>query len=372
MWIDAICINQDQRKEATKEREAQVKTMGRIYAKAKTVFIHLSASAVRYDTKFMERLISWLHSQNDDLFDNERTRHMMYTLSGEEYFKRTWTIQEVILAKEVFILFRDFLLPWPLLLSRFLDIQLDLDDTMGDILARAPFVRVQRLLRNDRSPGLLDVLRATATSKATDLRDKIYALLGLIEGDTEHYPVKYGTWTAPMVFAYYTFRFCEERNSLDVLEKSRHIARTSIKELPSWANNFTHSEEERRYAARKKGYYSNSHTWCKTRFRAHDHLPLSIKLELDQNLAPDSQGRKVGEIRFISPCNLDSDLAVETRFSGRLKTKLYNFEILSEHLDRLTDPQDLLSSGAAYRTSWLPSSVPKLVIQAIQKVRLRN
>lgn len=332
MWIDAICINQGQGEEATKEREAQVKMMGKIYAKAKTVIMHFGPSAARYNGETIERLMSWLHSQNNELLHDVRTYAATQRLAEEEYFKRTWTIQEVILAKEVFILFRDSLLPWPLMLSKILKLHFELHITRDHPLAHIPIVQVQNLLGNDRSPGLSDVLRATEASKATDPRDKIYALLGLIKEDPEHYPIKYDPWTAAMVFAHYTFRFCEERNSLDALEKSRHIAPRSIElpcieGLPSWANDFTDTQKQRRHNAINKGWYSHSSEWSKTRFCAHYHLPLSIKFELGQDLALDSQGRKVGEIRYIS----------QSKF-GRYGSSTYELELLWRHLDDLTDP----------------------------------
>lgn len=142
----------------------------------------------------------------------------------------------------------------------------------------------------------------------------------------QNYPVRYGPWTVAEVFAHYTFRFCQESNSLDLLETSRHMATTSIEQLPSWAVDFTLSSTQRISDAVVRGSHCNSSKWEKTEFCAHNRLSISLQISPDQELALDCQGRRVGDIVLTSPCALLSN--------GRVETVCF-----SDHLERLTDPE---------------------------------
>lgn len=108
LWIDAICINQ----EDVAERGWQVALMGRIYQNAQNVHAwlgpgHGNGGVIRA----IENLI-WLYAQYDDLsqhrepsledWDWEDWQDML-ELCNVEYWSRLWIVQEFVISRNVFI-----------------------------------------------------------------------------------------------------------------------------------------------------------------------------------------------------------------------------------------------------------------------------
>lgn len=106
LWIDAICINQ----EDDLERAKQVGLMGKIYTWAKRVLIWLGPHADNSELAmdFLARLargpgqkdrLSWLL----DLSEAEFMSHWaaLYALLHRNWWKRAWVIQEAVLAREI-------------------------------------------------------------------------------------------------------------------------------------------------------------------------------------------------------------------------------------------------------------------------------
>lgn len=110
-WIDSICIDQS----SSVERNHQVALMGQIFSKAAL-------------------LISWLGSSNSKTHDIVREicsyrahpvaigfgqMKVSETLKGAldffgsiDYWSRLWIVQEIVLAKEILVLWGDSFLPW--------------------------------------------------------------------------------------------------------------------------------------------------------------------------------------------------------------------------------------------------------------------
>ncbi|KAJ2903052.1 hypothetical protein MKZ38_010472 [Zalerion maritima] len=176
LWVDAICINQDN----IREKETQVAKMASIYSRSLRVVVYLGNDAVwepegrfrrRYDLFELSRL---LNGSGDP-----ETQLDLPNLLRRRYFSRVWIIQEMILPKNAILPIGQF-------------------DFMADNRAPpaiesehadwswegcgAPWLQY---LCNRLAPdqNIFDILKLTWNSQAGDRRDKVFGILGLFPED---------------------------------------------------------------------------------------------------------------------------------------------------------------------------------------------
>lgn len=108
IWIDAICINQDD----IKKRNHQVRIMKKIYSKATEVIVWLGPGSSSSE-KAMELIVQCNLYGSEKLLDREE-----YALIGlsdiflRSWWKRTWIVQEVVAARDLVIYCGDRRVPW--------------------------------------------------------------------------------------------------------------------------------------------------------------------------------------------------------------------------------------------------------------------
>ncbi|KAH7397024.1 heterokaryon incompatibility protein-domain-containing protein [Phaeosphaeria sp. MPI-PUGE-AT-0046c] len=193
LWIDAICIDQDN----VLERNHQVLLMGDIYTNAHLVISWLGADdeqyaeGLDYVTELSEigPLTSGLASFNLDLPKLENLAQIYL----HEYWKRTWIIQEVVLPLDAEIWIGPsrrirhqtltelemWLYVWP--------------KHLKSQLTHMSGIRIldQRAVRHNYEPqGALKIgydatdfftlLHTTKTTRCKDVRDRVFAILALI------------------------------------------------------------------------------------------------------------------------------------------------------------------------------------------------
>jgi hypothetical protein len=197
LWIDALCINQDD----NDEQGQQVQQMGSIYSEAKRVIIWLGEATYNTDyvMYYMKQLEneSFNHASNGreisvkqwvniwsvvvrDLRPDQRDLLVegLQSLLHRSWFKRVWIIQETANAQVAEIVCGGksvsasiFALMPPLL-------EITPDPHCQPILDIMP-----GSLRDSswwaKKPDLYTMLNKFRNSEATDPRDKIYALLGI-------------------------------------------------------------------------------------------------------------------------------------------------------------------------------------------------
>jgi hypothetical protein len=181
VWIDAICINQDDRE----ERSLQVRNMRLIYSKAREV-------------------VSWIgHAELKDalvikiLIENDRAlamQHKLYPKIEHEgprlqaffhrpYWKRVWVIQEVAVAPMVTMLYGSVDISWERLACTlnnwreyptFLPVSID-----GSSYAMQLLDFRHRVSVLHQPISLMEAIKWSHNTLATDPRDKIFALLGV-------------------------------------------------------------------------------------------------------------------------------------------------------------------------------------------------
>ncbi|KAL8419166.1 hypothetical protein RB594_002390 [Gaeumannomyces avenae] len=157
VWVDAICINQ----EDDSERASQVACMARIYGLCLRVVVYLGKD-----------LCSPLpagrsHPHRAGL----ETLPDLSGVLGRQYFSRVWVMQELVLPKHVVL--RVGSTDYKIHASTFADHKIP-------EMIPAHWVRyaTKGILAGD---GIDDIIRLTWESRASDPRDRIFGILGLLE-----------------------------------------------------------------------------------------------------------------------------------------------------------------------------------------------
>ena len=167
MWIDAVCINQ----EDPAERSSQVAMMDRIYTNAQAVYCWLGASEGVADAlNECNAAIARPLNQN---FLSEFTSNMEKVVHCE-YWTRIWIVQEFILAQEVFLLSGPVKVPLECV-SRLLSLMAFHDSVASQIFQ---FRHAQKEgLRFHRFEQLFGMFCSLGCAIS---RDRVFALIGIL------------------------------------------------------------------------------------------------------------------------------------------------------------------------------------------------
>ncbi|KAK5654307.1 hypothetical protein OQA88_7485 [Cercophora sp. LCS_1] len=169
LWIDAICIDQSN----DSERNHQVGMMDSIYAVAQEVLVYIG----RCDERSSIALDIFSHQR---FTISQRERQNLHEFFQRQYFSRTWVIQEIANASSAIVHCGGRKINWSLFTeSRF---------RAMDMLDNIPpwIVKVYMARRKFSTAHLLDLLVYSRDCKASDPRDKVFALLGLIQDAALH------------------------------------------------------------------------------------------------------------------------------------------------------------------------------------------
>ena len=283
-WIDAICINQ----EDIKERSRQVSLMSRIYGQAQCTMAWLGERDT-YTEPAMRVLLKIVGDQIADHSSvrlrntrstNTKFEGMQSLTDGEiaalgmllarQWFSRTWILQEVVLSPTVVTLWGTVYFSFDLLtraatilsesrssmhftgriLRLIKENRLDSShyDNLGRILgaetALAMIGRGRLYLQNNTKPDFMAVVRMCRASKSSDLRDRIYGILGIAaeldnssQGDNKP---DYSLSVAE-VYMRATSVVIRSRSDLACLILTCDESYKQIKSLPSWCPDYSAS-----------------------------------------------------------------------------------------------------------------------------------
>lgn len=185
VWVDAICINQND----MEERAQQVAKMGTIYRDSSRVFVYLGSDIVSADTskrRYPSRhgLHQFDHTMNGKIGRKGAITTTLKKLLTRRYFSRVWVIQELVLSRNAIIPVGDMqfwasnLTPtYMALASRPDSIPLDWNSTA------APWVQFMGGTSFEDN-DLFQIPHRTWQSKASDPRDKLFGVLGLLKSQT--------------------------------------------------------------------------------------------------------------------------------------------------------------------------------------------
>lgn len=229
MWIDAVCINQDDRA----ERSQQVSLMPRIYSSATQVNVWPGNDrpGTEYALTLVREIYNSQHSicpgsidchceltphkrtisrQGNpeglievmtDIRDSQWTRAqlqsqdlpsewmqffphpMIDALFGNPWFRRVWVLQEVLRSRKTIVHSGSERVPWHEIIefNHYLKTFWYLDHSAPQAMMPSAWTILDTACRGDRhqaaSPAIIDVLLHASELEATDPRDKIWALL---------------------------------------------------------------------------------------------------------------------------------------------------------------------------------------------------
>ncbi|KAF8847357.1 HET-domain-containing protein, partial [Acephala macrosclerotiorum] len=188
LWIDAICINQ----ENLKEQGQQVQLMAKIYSKATRVLVWLGEMVDNSDTA-LERIRIAAENESPDSLNDKTIQQAILALLQRPWFRRIWVLQEVAAARQILIMCGSTAIDgyaFCLGVNCFYEAHRDLERSIRSItyLIRGAIFRRKHAMSE---PGrasldirpLGELIDMFHTHEATKLVDKVYALLGMSSDD---------------------------------------------------------------------------------------------------------------------------------------------------------------------------------------------
>lgn len=236
IWIDQICINQQD----YEERSQQVMLMHEIFGKSVQVLIWLGKDTQPYEKGllFIIKLLahtSYLNAQLDDdlvervvdFTNSQDVDEILPSLSAlyeNRWFSRSWTFQEAVCNPDTGILTSYVGITLEVLIS-FTQLLMK-NDTIKLLipLSHESYRATRQLMilsqHNTSNPGqsLLQLAHSTRDRSATDLRDRLYSLIGIAaSNDQQAFTPNHGHSTT-RVYAEFASSVIHESNRLHILE----------------------------------------------------------------------------------------------------------------------------------------------------------
>ena len=238
IWADAICINQAD----LDERNSQVPLMEHIYPKADEVIIWIGEA-----DESTENVMEWFR-EFDKHWEDETHRAELVYITQEAgfdlrlervrafvtrpWFHRAWTFQEACLSESAHVRCGSFTLPWLTFCSASIIVrEMGIEksafgESENHVQALAYFSVMTRI---GDSFQLSFLLNQTRSRIATNPRDKIYSLLGLVRNSS--IKPDYGT-SMERIYCTVAKTLITADKSLDILSGSTGYDTDST--LPSW------------------------------------------------------------------------------------------------------------------------------------------
>lgn len=195
LWIDAVCINQQN----VPERNAQVKMMRQIYERAQKVVIWLGIQSDESSLAFnFMKFISSdrrKRSMKSEKLDGttkyvglQEELEAVRKLCQRPYWQRLWIVQEVVVSQEAELYCGKDHMPWDdfSVFQKCLedgDIELDGDDRIQK--SSAFNLDQYRVYNRTDYSNLIELLEPFSSSLCFEVRDKIYGLVGLARDATD-------------------------------------------------------------------------------------------------------------------------------------------------------------------------------------------
>lgn len=182
LWIDAICINQDD----PSERNHQVQLMSRIYTLAQEVCIWLGEGdgASKLAIPFIKNEIMEWDKFKTLFSDNRYTAkwRALVVLMQRNWFSRRWVVQEIALATKATIYCGDDFVEWgqfAVAIEHFVDVE--------SATRRLSEVMQQDVKLGGYLPGWFEYVSALGASLLVDATGKVFrARSAVIEGDVPY------------------------------------------------------------------------------------------------------------------------------------------------------------------------------------------
>lgn len=261
VWIDAICIDQSN----IAERDDQVRLMDQIFSNAQQTIVWLGQASE--DSDFALAFIPTINQALNDLEGSESVTDTMLlqktatqpdspswvalgNLFARPWFQRVWVIQEVALSRTAHMVCGERKLPWEDVgcmienLLRWRLIHLIKHKTSSNQLTTGASTlfciqNIRRQMQIGRKRALSAVLFETMGFLATDPKDQIFGVLGLIRNTQDGgLQVNYED-TVQDVYTKATKWSLQDEMSFDLLYLAGVTHTRNLSNLPSWVPDFS-------------------------------------------------------------------------------------------------------------------------------------
>ncbi|KAH7355494.1 heterokaryon incompatibility protein-domain-containing protein [Pyrenochaeta sp. MPI-SDFR-AT-0127] len=371
LWIDQLCIEQDD----NIEKASQVALMRDIYRQCLRCIIWLgeiSESLSNFSTHDAEAVFEFLRTvavaENSpihelptlfqDTIDGENARKAFsaFAMYGNSWWTRIWTVQEAIIPMSADLIWGhlsisrdDVMLTSRLLRTHLMQSyfpqsfkhkRVQYYDLLRQLLY--PVHAFNHAIHHD---GPLDLLMRWRHRDATDPRDKVYALLGLVAESAlpSARDCDYRI-TVPSLFSKVTVDLILSEENLRPLIGSSEMLHKTPK-LPTWAIDFACSN---RVGKRQLKWWGHSHRY--RQFSACKGQALQVATSSDATILM-LTGVFVDEISAVhSACSFRESEAIDDR-------KLYETietckDLLHKHYNARTQHQEYIGGGSLKSALW--------------------
>ena len=256
LWIDAVCINQEDHK----ERSCQVSLMSQIYQKAKQVIVWLHSPETiptvddkpwvmvqkpGYEDYHLNENNEWLRTPRakEDYKVVELPRHAL-NMFRYPWFLRVWILQEVAYARNIVIKTGEKTIYWEdarAWVDNYLDRASDDRNTVveEDVDLNISMMSVMDNWRSQMQANLFtlrftDLFDRSQFCGATEPKDKVFALLSLAYDVDKDFKIDY-SWSEAKICSSLTRHLIQQNNALNILRCIGTRSRSSDPDtLPSW------------------------------------------------------------------------------------------------------------------------------------------
>ncbi|KAL1393236.1 heterokaryon incompatibility protein-domain-containing protein [Phyllosticta capitalensis] len=253
VWADQICINQSD----LEERGQQVQLMGKIYASAAGVHVWLGSASHDSDRameacrrlfeadKGRKKKQKEKDGNGGDKLDAQE-KDAIAALIKRPYFERVWIIQEIAKNDRRLLLCGDHTAQWTGLEKALEQLPQHAREPSESLLLMNALMsfRLGELHGRLAMPRMLlmQALLESRRSRATEPRDKIYALLGLTRDGAEVVPAPHYTGGDALIYTQVARHFVKRQgHTAAILLAARTEERAG---LPSWVPNWGHWSAE--------------------------------------------------------------------------------------------------------------------------------
>ena len=261
LWIDAICVNQQD----LKERSRQVRRMADLYRLADRVVVWLGPGNKdsSYGVRLLDELsskftVDWVRGttepasngadkhwadRNEELPYSDRELCAIYSLIECPWFERLWVWQEIWLAKPNAIMMCGYdTIHWESFRTALFGLYLKLYRLkQTSVISEHFFARVIKTFPIANSEVKLtfqSLMYYTRHCKYTDPKDRVYAILSLLDLSSEAIDIEPDyTKRTDQVYQDMTLRYINQHKRLEILASSGLSERPS--KMPTWVPDWT-------------------------------------------------------------------------------------------------------------------------------------
>ena len=246
LWVDAVCINQQD----LVERSHQVTLLRDTFERAENVIVWLGEDTGDANEAF--KTLRTIDSSSSDahVFRLLESVKALRKLLGRSWFRRIWVVQELTCARKATITCGNHAMEW----GRFLDVAMkirqtayfetDEDKSVSDALfALGGMLRAWQTRQQGEKYDLEKLLYSYRLCLASDPRDKVFALVGMASGQiAAAYTPNYSIETLEVYRNLAIHLILIERNP-NALVHCTYIAGSQAPLLPSWVPDWSQRQD---------------------------------------------------------------------------------------------------------------------------------